>query len=124
MAETAPVEGDAPPKKRSFFKKAAWQSEVKKEGSKNQDIFSHSDEYKDIVAEQERRKKEEREAKEAKEAKKRKLEEDRERKRRKISIEDEGIQMPTSGSGSANRHKTQRDPYGMSCTVIGTSTDS
>ena len=85
MTDATPGATAAPPKKRSFFKKAAWQTQVKPEGEKEQDIFSHSNEFKDIVAEQAKRKQQEKKVKE--EEKKRKHEEDRERKRRRISDE-------------------------------------
>ena len=100
MTETTPAATAAPPKKRSFFKKAAWQTKVKPEGEKDQDIFSHSNEFKDIVAEQTRRKQEE---KRIKLEEKRKREESRERKRRRISDEAEDLKPSRSGSGSSPR---------------------
>ncbi|KAF2733732.1 hypothetical protein EJ04DRAFT_266879 [Polyplosphaeria fusca] len=107
MADSDPSGSAAPPKKRSIFKKAAWQSEVKAEGSKDKDIFSHSNEYQDIVADEERQKKEERATRDAE--RRRKHDGDGERKRRRISIEDEGIQMPSSGSGESHRRRTERN---------------
>lgn len=89
-----------PPKKRSFFKKAAWQTAVKPEG----DIFSHSNEYKDIVAEEAKRRKEEKEKSEA--GRKREEEEERERKRRRFS--DEAAEIRVSGSGSKVSPRTGR----------------
>ena len=44
--------GAPAPKKRSLFKRAAWQDAAKKE---DEDMFSHSNEFKDIVAEENRR---------------------------------------------------------------------
>jgi hypothetical protein len=79
-----------PPKKRSFFKKPSWQSETKSENKDAGDVdfFSHSGDYKDIVAEQAKRRKE----KLVKEEEKRKRkEEERESKRRRISEEEEGL---------------------------------
>ncbi|KAF2259847.1 hypothetical protein CC78DRAFT_536815 [Lojkania enalia] len=86
----------APPKKRSFFKKAAWQTAVKPEDSKDKDIFSHSNEYKDIVAEEARRKKE-RQARH--EEQKRKEDEQRRHKRQRLSSEEPDIKSPASGLG-------------------------
>ncbi|KAH7391982.1 ubiquitin-2 like Rad60 SUMO-like-domain-containing protein [Pyrenochaeta sp. MPI-SDFR-AT-0127] len=50
------TQGASVPKKRSFFKRAAWQDVTKKEG---QDMFSHTNEFKYIVAEQIRHRAEE-----------------------------------------------------------------
>jgi hypothetical protein len=68
-ADPTPAPTAAP--RRSFFKKSSWQTAVKTEGAK-QDIFSHSSDYGNIVAEkarrqQERRQKEEEENKRASE---------------------------------------------------------
>lgn len=88
------------PKKRSLFKRAAWQDEPKKEG-KDEDIFSHANEFNSIVAEQNRREAEKR--KKAVEERKRKHSGPTERKRRRISSDhDEPISL-RSGSGSAAR---------------------
>jgi hypothetical protein len=82
------------PKKRSFFKKAAWQTKKDTDDEKEHDIFSHSNEFKDIVAEENKRKQEQRRLRE--EEKKRKVEEKQDRKRRKISLELEEGQTPES----------------------------
>ena len=85
------------PKKRSFFKRAAWQDAEKKEG---EDIFSHSSEFKDIVAEQARRREED---KRKEEAAKRKQAEQRESKRRRVSDEAEPPTLTKSESASSAR---------------------
>ncbi|KAF2013658.1 hypothetical protein BU24DRAFT_464417 [Aaosphaeria arxii CBS 175.79] len=79
-----------PPKKRSFFKKAAWQTKPKTDGEKEKDMFSHSSEYAEILADEASRKKERREKqrREEEEKKKLKAEEERRRKRRKVSTEE------------------------------------
>lgn len=91
----------APPKKHSFFKKAAWQVAEKTEGEGTKDLFSHSSEFKDIVAEQQARlqkEKQEREEEERnkREAKRKKQKDEHERKRRKVSNE---LDEPTRLSG-------------------------
>lgn len=96
MTDTA-ASAAAPPKKRFTFKKAAWQTAPKTEGKEAQDMFSHSNEFRDIVAEQTQRKNEEK--KKAEETRKRKVDEERERKRRKVSNEVQE-KMPESRSAS------------------------
>jgi hypothetical protein len=86
------------PKKRSLFKRAAWQDAPKKE---NEDIFSHSNEFPDIVAAQTKRKAEERKNVEA--PKQRKNSEPHDRKRRRISNDDEERALPKSASSSRAR---------------------
>lgn len=111
---TDATKGAPVPKKRSLFKRAAWQDAAKKE---NEDIFSHSNEFKDIVAEESRRK-EEVKRKEA-EAK-RKAEEERRRetaerqdkkgKRRKVSADsDEPIRLRSDSSESQRLSRSQSD---------------
>ena len=87
----------APLKKRSFFKKAAWQTKVK--ADPNQDLFSHSNEFKDIIAEEHRRKEEDRKKKV--EEKQRKADEERAQKRRRVSIEHEDLGQPVGRSSSS-----------------------
>ncbi|KAJ4344725.1 uncharacterized protein N0V89_012469 [Didymosphaeria variabile] len=100
----------APPKKRSFgFKKAAWQTAPKNDA---QDLFSHSNEFQDIVAEEEKRRTEQ---KKAEEAQKRKVEKERELKKRKLSVErDEGVRARCSPRGHRvarkGRSKTPMSP--------------
>lgn len=89
----------APPKKRSFFKKAAWQTAAQAGEGQELDMFSHSNEFRDIIAEETRKKNEER--RKVEEAHKRKAEEQRERKRRRVSLESEERQTPRRGSGSS-----------------------
>lgn len=98
--------GAPPPKKRSLFKRAAWQDAAKNEG---EDIFSHSNEFKDIVAEENRRK--EQEKKDQAEAKRKaEAEEKRERaerhekkgKRRKVSSDYDEPALHRSGSGESS----------------------
>jgi hypothetical protein len=78
----------APAKKRAFFKKAAWQTK-KDTGENERDIFSHSNEFADIIAEENKRKQEQRRWEEKE--KRRKLEEKHIRKRQRISSELEDI---------------------------------
>jgi hypothetical protein len=82
--------GAPAPKKRSFFKRAAWQDAAKKD---SEDIFSHSNEFNDLVAAQNRRKAEERQKAEEQrkieaEAEQKRKQEQRERKKRRLSVED------------------------------------
>ncbi|EOA80776.1 uncharacterized protein SETTUDRAFT_181954, partial [Exserohilum turcica Et28A] len=98
MTEATPT-GAAPPKKRSLFKRPAWQDSPKNEDA---DIFSHSNEFSDIVAEQARRREEE---------KKKKRHGDR--KRRRTSDHGEEPSSTTSGAGrtsSKTRSKTLLSP--------------
>jgi hypothetical protein len=99
-APVAPIEK----KKRSFFKKAAWQTKPKTEES---DLFSHSNEFKDIVAEENKRKQEERQKKE--DEKKRKAEEEQVRKRRRVSREHEEPKAQLNRSGSSTRSSRRAD---------------
>lgn len=104
----------APPKKRSFFKKAAWQTKPKPEGGIEQDIFSHSNEFKDIVAEETKRKREQKRLKD--EEKKRKEAEHHERKRRKVSLENEDMKLPGSPFGGSPRaSRTESKAYVPLC---------
>ncbi|KAF2134015.1 hypothetical protein P153DRAFT_363034 [Dothidotthia symphoricarpi CBS 119687] len=90
---------DAPaPKKRSFFKRAAWMDAEKKEGD---DMFSHANEFTDIVAEQTKR--EDEKKKKAEDEKKRKLQEQREKKRRKVTTEHDAPSLSESASRSSTR---------------------
>ncbi|XPT02212.1 hypothetical protein M3J09_011333 [Ascochyta lentis] len=118
---TEATSGAPAPKKRSLFKRAAWQDAAKKEG---EDIFSHSNEFKDIVAEENRRKEEDkRKQAEAK----RKAEEDQRReqagteekkgKRRRVSIDYDEPLLPQIGSGDSGRI-TRSDVKGRSRTPI------
>lgn len=84
------------PKKRSFFKRAAWQDAPKEP---DDDIFSHKKDFKHMVAEQNKREEEERQKK-AEQERKRKQDEQHDRKRRKVSSESS---VPRSGSGSSAR---------------------
>lgn len=89
-----------------MFKRAAWQDAAKEEG----DIFSHSNEFNDIVAEEKRRKEE---AKKKHEEAKRQAEEERKRelgekqekkgKRRKVSSDYDEPILPRSSSGDSKR---------------------
>lgn len=98
--------GALAPKKRSLFKRAAWQDAAKNEGG---DIFSHSNEFNDIVAEEKRRKEEEKrkheEAKrKAEEEQKRELAEKQKKgKRRKVSSDYDEPILPRSNSGDSRR---------------------
>lgn len=88
---TDATKGAPAPKKRSLFKRAAWQDAAKKE---NDDIFSHSNEFKDLVAEESRQKEEEKRKqaevrRKAEEEQKREKAEkqDKKGKRRKVSTD-------------------------------------
>lgn len=105
MTDSVPAETAPPPKKRTFFKKAAWQTQPKAEEGKERDIFSHSNEFKDIAAEENRRQQEERRRKE--EERKRKAEERQEQKRRKLSYENEDVKVPVGRSGSSTRSRNE-----------------
>jgi hypothetical protein len=98
---TEPTTSETPvPKKRSLFKKAAWQTAAKPEG-KEKDIFSHSDKFNDIIADQARLNNAKKEKAQA--AKKRKVEEEGDRKKRKMSLDAEKSKLPGSGSGSSSQ---------------------
>jgi hypothetical protein len=93
----ADPENPAPARKRTFFKKAAWQTK-KDADETDRDIFSHSNTFREIVAEEKRRK-EEQKRREAEE-KKRKRDENHQRKRRRISSEQENERSPVAAPGS------------------------
>jgi hypothetical protein len=95
---TEPDEGAPAPKKRSFFKRAAWQDAPTKEG---EDMFSHASEFTSIVAEQHRLSEEKR--RKASEEKKRRLDGRGDKKRRKVSTDGEEPIQPRSGSASSAR---------------------
>ncbi|KAF2280717.1 uncharacterized protein EI97DRAFT_490886 [Westerdykella ornata] len=99
---TEPENPEPPKRKRFAFKKAEWQA--KKEDDDHRDMFSHSNEFRDIIAEENRRKQEAKRKKE--EEKKRKEEEKREKKRAKLSLEREEGQGP--GNASLEDHKERR----------------
>ena len=104
--------GAAPPKKRSLFKRAAWQDAAKKE---DEDIFSHANEFKDIVAEENRRKEEEKrkhvEAKRRAEDEQRREQaekEDKKGKRRRISTDyDDPVVLPSGSPASEGISRSQ-----------------
>ncbi|KAH5437924.1 hypothetical protein HBI47_060530 [Parastagonospora nodorum] len=93
---------DAPPlKKRSLFKRAAWQDSP----TNDEDIFSHSKDFKHIVAQQKRYEAEKKEAERKKKAeegreRKRKLAATGDRKRSKVSHDNESV-LTGSASGSS-----------------------
>ncbi|KAF2474512.1 uncharacterized protein BDR25DRAFT_331964 [Lindgomyces ingoldianus] len=98
MTDNAKNGAKVPPKKRSFFKKAAWQTSAKAEDDQEEDIFSHSNSYKDIVAEQAKAKKDE---KKRREEERQRTDEIRQGKKRKVSAESSKTKLPTSGSGDS-----------------------
>jgi hypothetical protein len=98
MADTP--EGAPVPKKRSLFKRAAWQDAPKKEGE-GEDMFSHANEFKNIVAQQNKREEEKR--RKANEERKRRQNGQVDRKRRKVSSDHDEPILPWSGSGSSTR---------------------
>lgn len=87
-----------PPKKRSFFKKAAWQTEAKADTGKEEDMFSHSNEFRDIVNEEKQRRQKERMLAEEKRRHKPK---EQDKKRRKASPDIEASKEPRTGSSSS-----------------------
>lgn len=103
---TDTTQGASAPKKRPLFKRAAWQDAAKTEG---EDMFSHANEFKDLVVEQARCKDEE-EQKAERERRRRQIEQ-RERKRRKVSPLNEEPIVPKSGSGSRPRKRTGSKAY-------------
>lgn len=110
---SAPPSATAPaPKKRSFFKKAAWQTDAKPEGEENKDMFSHSGEYAEIVAEEARRKKAEKaRLKKEEESKKMKIEEENRRTR----LEEENRKRKATGeSGRKKRKVGNEESFRMS----------
>lgn len=109
---TDATSGAPAPKKRSLFKRAAWQDAAKKE---NEDIFSHSNEFNNIVAEENKRKEE---AKREHAVAKRKAEEEQRReqaekqdkkgKRRKVSADyDEPILLQNDSADSGRISRSQ-----------------
>ncbi|KAF1920177.1 ubiquitin-2 like Rad60 SUMO-like-domain-containing protein [Ampelomyces quisqualis] len=104
MMDTTP--GAPAPKKRSLFKRAAWQDAPKNEG---EDMFSHANEFSNIVAERNRLKAEKRRQADAE----RKKGAVTGRKRRKASDGQhdgsEEPRFPGSGSGSSVRASRDRE---------------
>lgn len=92
--------GAPAPKKRSLFKRAAWQDAAKKE---NEDMFSHSNEFKDIVAEENRRKEEAKRKAEREEKRVQIEKHDKKGKRRKVSAEFDEPILVRSDSGESSR---------------------
>jgi hypothetical protein len=91
----------APAKKRSLFKRPAWQDAPKDEEA---DIFSHSNEFADIVAQEAKRRAQEKKQEEARRA--RKHSEPRDSKRRRTSSHSEQVPSPTSGAGDKTTTST------------------
>ncbi|KAF2031756.1 hypothetical protein EK21DRAFT_62513 [Setomelanomma holmii] len=101
---TDSAEGPPAPKKRSFFKRAAWQDAPKNEGD---DMFSHANDFQKIVAEQHRL---EEEKQRKVEAKKRTKHSDK--KRRKVSTDcDEPILARSGSSSDAQRTGSKATPH-------------
>jgi hypothetical protein len=107
MTDTTP--GAPAPKKRSLFKRAAWQDKPKAE---NDDIFSHSNEFNNIVAEQTRLQAEKRlQRLKEKEKEKEKQTGQADRKRRKVSNDHDEHKYDTSalsGSGTGDSARASR----------------
>ncbi|CAI6341574.1 unnamed protein product [Periconia digitata] len=101
------MDGDAgataapPPKKKKFtFNRAKWQTQAPKaEDEPEVDIFSHSNDFEDIIAEEARQKLEAKKKAEA--ARKRKADELRSRAKRKASEEAEGHVARKASGGSS-----------------------
>ena len=92
--------GAPAPKKRSLFKRAAWQDAAKKE---NEDMFSHSNEFKDIIAEENRRKEEAKRKAEEEEKRLQVEKHNKKGKRRKVSAEFDEPILVRSDSGESSR---------------------
>ena len=92
--------GAPAPKKRSLFKRAAWQDAAKKE---NDDMFSHSNEFKDIIAEENRRKEEAKRKAEEEEKRLQVEKHNKKGKRRKVSAEFDEPILVRSDSGESSR---------------------
>ncbi|OSS54902.1 hypothetical protein B5807_01511 [Epicoccum nigrum] len=92
--------GAPAPKKRSLFKRAAWQDAAKKE---NEDMFSHSNEFKDIIAEENRRKDEAKRKTEREEKRIQAEKHDKKGKRQKVSAEFDEPILVRSDSGESSR---------------------
>ncbi|KAL5121803.1 hypothetical protein ACEQ8H_000018 [Pleosporales sp. CAS-2024a] len=100
---TDTTDGAPAPKKRSLFKRAAWQDAPKTD----EDIFSHSKDFQYIVAEQTRLDAEKR--KKADDERKRKAPVHSDRKRRKVSIDgSEATVAPGSGAGGSAQAQAGR----------------
>lgn len=121
---TDATSGAPPPKKRSLFKRAAWQDAAKQE---NEDIFSHSNEFGNIVAEENRRKEEAKKKKQA-EAKRTAEEEqkreqaerqDKKGKRRKVSTDyDEPILLHDDSADSGRISRSQSKGWVFQCAHV------
>jgi len=119
---TAPAPAPAP-KKRSLFKRAAWQDAAKKE---NEDIFSHSNEFKDIVAEQDRRRDEERRRKEE-EVRQRKCtgpQEGKSKRRRVSTGETKSVPLNSGLSASPRASGTPHSPVPVQLVSSGPAPES
>lgn len=106
---------EAPPKKKSLFKKSAWQrkqEQAQAGGEAERDMFSHSNDFKDIVAEETKRKLEER--RKLEEARKHKADQERERKRRKVSTELDEPKLPSASGSSAHASRVGNKGYDIS----------
>ncbi|XP_014552286.1 hypothetical protein COCVIDRAFT_41534 [Bipolaris victoriae FI3] len=96
----------APPKKRSLFKRPAWQDSPKDDDA---DIFSHSNEFADIIADEARRRAEEKKQEETRRA--RKHSQPRDSKRRRTSDSDDKKAIASSTlKTSPGRSKTPLSP--------------
>ena len=93
------AQGAPAPKKRSFFKRAAWQDTPKAEGEED-DMFSHASEFNNIVADQNRREEERR--RKASEERKRRLEGQADIKRRKVSTDYDEPVLPRSSTHTSH----------------------
>jgi hypothetical protein len=104
---------DAPPlKKRSLFKRAAWQDSP----TNDEDIFSHSKDFKHIVAQQKRYEAEKKEAERKKKAeegreRKRKLAATGDRKRNKVSHDNESVLAGSASGSSPQANETCSKAY-------------
>ncbi|EUC45773.1 hypothetical protein COCMIDRAFT_94669 [Bipolaris oryzae ATCC 44560] len=103
---TQATQSAAPPKKRSLFKRPAWQDSPKDDDA---DIFSHSNEFADIIADEARRRAEEKKQDETRRA--RKHSQPRDSKRRRTSDQDDKKATASSTlKASPGRSKTPLSP--------------
>lgn len=110
MTDTTP--SASAPKKRSLFKRAAWQDAPKTE----EDIFSHAKDFGNIVAEQNRLQAEKR--KQAEEARRKKEGSDGSKRRKASGGAQDDEEPRLSGSGSGSSARAGRDRMGSKAYVL------
>ncbi|KAF2644279.1 hypothetical protein P280DRAFT_466934 [Massarina eburnea CBS 473.64] len=120
MADATPGATARPKKKFGGFKKAAWQTAAPKAEGQPQDMFSHSNDFRDLVAEEVKRKADDRKRAESKRA------EEQSRKKRKASAEMDEDCKPGSGRSrsSIGRSNTSLSPAHAPVDTLTRSADS